>query len=140
MSCHESITRASPRGGLMAASSSLYRKRISRQRLRWAIQLVAPGGKSLRFAEDAFQQQGYQYLAVQPGPATRVGLLGQLPQPQDRLHPLEAQLDLPSAAIPLQHAGRREDLFGRVGPHVEVARQERGPPRHTLLLLAGPLF
>src|SRR5438132_13929236 len=97
---------ANPAGGTIAATSSRYKKRTSRQRLRRSVRLVAPGGKMLGLVEQSSQQQRHQQLPVQPGAATVLPLLGQLPQPEDRFHPLEAELDLPAAAVPVQH-GRR---------------------------------
>src|SRR5207253_169070 len=96
----------SPEGGTMAATSSRYKKRTSRQRLRRGVQLVAPGGKMLGLVEQSFQQQRHQQLPVQPGTTTVLSLLRQFPQFEDRFHPLEAKFDLPAAAIPVQH-GRR---------------------------------
>src|SRR5205823_10511124 len=96
----------SPEGGTIAATSSRYMKRTSRQRLRRKVQLVAPGGKMLGLVEQAFQQQSHQQLPVQPGSTTVRPLLGQLPQPEDRFQPLETQFDLPPAPIPVQHGGR----------------------------------
>src|SRR4051794_5492534 len=106
MSFHRCMTVASPKGGTMAATSSRYKKRTSRQRLRRSCQLVAPGGKMLNLVEQAFQQQGHQQLPVQPGTATILAPLRQLSQPEDRFQPLETEFDLPAAAIPGQHRRR----------------------------------
>src|SRR3954471_8651262 len=103
MSFQRWMTLASPNGGTMAATSSRYRKRTSRQRLRRGCQLVAPGGKMLGVVEQSVQQQGHQQLAVQPGTTTIISPLRQLPQSEDRFHPLETQFDLPAAAIPGQN-------------------------------------
>src|SRR5215208_863089 len=88
----------------MAATNSRYMKWTSRQRLRRSCQLVAPGGKMLGIVEQAFQQQGHQQLAVQPGAAAVIPLLGQISQSEDRFHPLETQFDLP-AIIPPKREG-----------------------------------
>src|SRR5947209_15098842 len=101
---------ANPAGGTMAATSSRYMKRTSRQWLRRNVQLVAPGGKMLGLVEQSFQQQRDQQLPMQPGATTVRPLLGQLPQPQDRFHSFETQFDLPPAAVPMQHGGRVEHV------------------------------
>src|SRR5205807_5428080 len=115
---------ASPAGGTTAATSSRYKKRTSRQRLRRAAQLVTPGGKMLGLVEQSLQQQRHQQLAVQPGTATVLPLLRQLPQPQDRFHPLETKFDLPAAAVPVQHRRRGQRPRRHVRPDVEVSRQK----------------
>src|SRR3954464_2532676 len=106
MSFHRRMTVASPKGGTMAATSSRYKKRTSRQRLRRNCQLVAPGGKMLNLVEQAFQQQGHQQLPVPPGTTTIRPPLRQLTQPEDRFQPLETQFDWPAAAIPGPHRHR----------------------------------
>src|ERR1043166_7768129 len=100
MSSQRCRTVANPKGGMMAATSSRYRKWTSRQRLRRSCQLVAPGGKMLGLVEQAFQQQRHQQLAVQPGTTAVIPPLRQISQPEDRFQPLETQFDLPAAAIP----------------------------------------
>src|SRR3954471_11642537 len=100
MSSHLCRTLANPKGGKMAVTNSRYRKRTSRQRLRRSCQLVAPGGKMLGIVEQAFQQQGHQQLAVQPGTAAVIAPFWQIPEPKDRLHPLKTQLDLPAIIPP----------------------------------------
>src|SRR5438067_11029964 len=102
MSFQRSITWGKPNGGTMAATSSRYRKRTSRQRLRRTCQLVAPGGKMLDILEQAIQQQGHQQLPVQPSSATVLPPLGQITQAEDRFHPLEIPFNLPAATIPGQ--------------------------------------
>src|SRR5947199_5879449 len=97
-------TLANPKGGKMAATSSRYKKWTSRQRLRRNCQLVAPGGKMLGVVEQAFQQQGHQQLAVQPGTTAIIPPLRQIPQPEDRFHLLKTQFDLP-AIIPPKRDG-----------------------------------
>jgi hypothetical protein len=87
---------ANPRGGTIAATNSRYLKRTSRQRLRRSGQRLPPGGKMLGVVEQAFQQEGYQQLAVKPGAATVIPLLGQLAQSENRFQPLEMQFDLPA--------------------------------------------
>ena len=89
--------------------------------------------------EQSFQQQGHQQFPVQPGTATGLRPLGKLPQAQERLHPLEAQFDLPAAAVPGQHGRRIQHLHRRIGPNEEVPRQEQRPPRQPLLFLGGAL-
>src|SRR5437899_4613370 len=100
----------SPEGGTMAATSSRYMKRTSRQRLRRGAQLVAPGGKMLGLVEQSFQQQRHQQLPVQPGTATVRSLLQQFSQAEDRFHPLETKFDLPAATVPVQHGLRAQHL------------------------------
>ena len=139
MSFHRCMTLANPNGGTMAATSSRYRKRISRQQLRRSCQLVAPGEKMLDVVEQAFPQQGYQKLPVQPGTATVLPLLGPITQPEDRFEPLEAQFDLPAATIPGQNSRPVQRLRRHLGPDEEVTRQEQNRPRHLLLLLGRPL-
>src|SRR3954470_19620677 len=97
-------TLANPNGGKMAATNSRYKNWTSRQRLRRSCQIVAPGGKMLGVVEQAFQQQGHQQLAVQPGTTTIIPLLRQISQSEDRFHPLETQFNLPTAAIPGQNS------------------------------------
>src|SRR3954452_21021068 len=103
MSSQRCRTLANPKGGKMAATNSRNMKWTSRQRLRRSCQLVAPGGKMLGIVEQAFQQQGHQQLAVQPGTATIMPPLRQISQPKDRFHPLETQFNLPAGAIPGQN-------------------------------------
>src|ERR1043166_4615758 len=119
MSFQRFMTLAIPTGGTMAATSSRYRKRTSRQRLRRSCQLVAPGGKMLGMVEQAFQQQGHQQFPVQPGPATVLPPLRQFPQSEDRFHSLETQFDLPAAAIPGQDRGHVQRLRWHIGPDEE---------------------
>src|SRR5262245_37364400 len=135
MSFQRCMTLASPKGGTMAATSSRYRKRTSRQRLRRRGQRVAPGGKRLGVVEQAFQPQGHQPFAVQPGTATILSLLRHSTQSADRFHPLEIQFNLPAAAIPGQNRYRVQRLGWHVGPDEEVPRQEQSRPRQLLLLL-----
>src|SRR5690349_17570147 len=100
----------SPEGGTIAATSSRYKKRTSRQRLRRRVQLVAPGGKMLGLVEQSLQQQRHQQLPMQPGTTAVLPLLRQLPQVKDRFHALETKFDLPAAAVPVQHGRRVQHL------------------------------
>src|SRR3954468_22901190 len=139
MSSQRWRTLANPKGGKMAATNSRYMKWTSRQRLRRSCQLVAPGGKMLGIVEQAFQQQGHQQLAVQPGTAAIIPPLRQISQPEDRFHPLETQFDLPSTAIPGQNSLHAQGLRRNVSPHEEVPSQEQGRLRRIPLLLRRPL-
>src|SRR5215217_4205324 len=121
-------TLANPKGGMMAAASSRYKKWTSRQRLRRSCQLVAPGGKMLGVVEQSVQQQRHQQLAVQPGTTAVIPPLRQISQAEDRFHPLEAQFNLPTAAIPGQNGLRVQCHRGDVGPYEEIASQEQGRP------------
>src|SRR4051812_8814127 len=139
MSSHRWRTLANPKGGKMAATNSRYMKWTSRQRLRRSCQLVAPGGKMLGIVEQAFQQQGHQQLAVQPGTAAVIPPLRQISQPEDRFQPLETQFNLPAAAVPGQDTLHGQCLRGDVSPHEEVPSQEQGHLGWLPLLLRCPL-
>jgi len=109
---------ANPTGGTMAATSSRYKKRTSRQRLRLSRQLVAPGGKKLGGGEQVFQHQGYQELSMQPGTATVRSPLRQFTESEDRFHSLKHKFDLPATAIPGQHRRRVQNRHRHVGHRV----------------------
>ena len=59
----------------------------------------------LGLVEQSFQQQRHQQLPVQPGTAAVRPSLGQLPQSEDRFHPLETKLDLPAMMPPKVEVG-----------------------------------
>src|SRR5436305_14487294 len=119
----------------MAVTNSRYMKWTSRQRLRRSCQLVSPGGKMLGIVEQAFQQQGHQQLAVQPGTAAIIPPLRQISQPEDRSHPLETQFDLPAAAIPAPNSLHAQCRLWHLGPHDEVPSQDQGARGWHMLLL-----
>ena len=83
-------------------------------RVRRRLHVVSPGGNGLRVAQDFLDQQRHEQFAVQPSLGAVVIVLGQMPEPGQRLEAFEDQLDLPAQAAPFQHVGCRKRLR-RVG-------------------------
>src|ERR1700691_6692555 len=95
-------------------------KSISRQRLRRGCQGVAPGEKRSRSILHAFDQEPDKELSFQPGLGAEGVFLGQVAEAEDRLHPLEDQLDLPTQTVEFENLGSTELL--QAGPKDEVLR------------------
>ena len=106
-------------------ANSRHRDRLGR--VAAVVAGVAPGGKSLGREDERLDQTSYEELSLQPGFGSFfVGFL-QVSKLQQRLQPLEGQLDLPSSPVEL-HDVRDTGLHER-GQHDDVGRcrQSFGP-------------
>jgi hypothetical protein len=93
----------------------------SRHRERRTRESVSPGGSSIGGLDHSFDQETGQQLAVELAAGASWILLRQMTKPEERLHPLEAQFDLPAASIEAQDlVGRR--LLRQTGPNHEELR------------------
>ena len=82
---------------------------------------VAPREKTFACLHQRFDKKRPEYLAMYPRFGTGGILLGQMPQADDALEPLEDEFYLPASPVELQRIDRAEDSRAERSEHKDVA-------------------
>jgi hypothetical protein len=111
--------------------------RVSMNSRQWlgGRQSISPRKKEFCLAHPSLNQQATKQFGLNPSPTRGFVIFGQAAQPQQTFQMLEAQFDLPSHPIHLQHFAGVEFLSAHGGKDQDKGGQLRGLLVDLLLLL-----